>query len=349
MAYRSFWSAATRRRFCFRPRVSINFELPLPIAAWLISGFLAVALAAAILAPAACVTNPGGNTNAGIAGNSNTAAVAADSSSSPGLREPIYAKEPDQYSETISITVDPTGLEKKVQVPGLQFDFARLGNDRRAAFQLPSIGQVIYLEHSGLKYVVLPARSQYLELDQAALGVELPKLSLMTPTAVVDHLKSSGQYYKLGVEDVNGRPAIKYRFAGKLNTQTAAGTVDTDSTVYLDETTALPVRAEIVGSTPGGKGARVMLQMSNVQLNPDRAAFEVPIGFKKVTSQELRQQINSLAATMRIVALTLTQQIAPSPSPQTSGSSAPGSTPAPSPSAPGTGSTRPRGSPSLQH
>lgn len=329
--------------------------------------FPAIAVAAAVLAPGGCVNNPESNTNAGATVNSNTAATGSASASS---REPIYAKEPDQYSETITIMVEPTSLgvqdkdssqdrnarqdknakqdkkakqDKNVEVPPLQFDFARRGGDRRAAFQLPTLGQVIYLEHSGLKYIVLPARNQYIELDQATLGVELPKLSLMTPTAVVEHLKSSAQYYNLGPEDVNGRPAIKYRFAGKINSQTAAGDIDTDSTVYLDETTGLPVKAEILGSTAGGKGARVKLEMSNVQLNPDRAAFDVPIGYKKVTSQELRQQVNSLANVMRIVALSLTQQIAPAPgtstgpSPNQSISPAPGpaSTRSPSKGAPG--------------
>jgi len=84
-----------------------------------------------------------------------------------------------------------------------------------------------------------------------------------------------------------------------------------------------------VGSTPGGKGARVMLQMSNVQLKPDRSAFEVPIGYKKVTSQELRQQVNSLAATMRIVALTLTQQMTAAPSPSSSSPASPNAAPSP--------------------
>jgi hypothetical protein len=280
------------------------------------------------------------------------------------LREPIYAKEPDQYSETITINVEPnssdrqendgqgkddkqdknTKQNKKVEVPPLQFDFARRGGDRRASFQLPTLGQVIYLEHSGLKYIVLPARNQYLELDQATLGVELPRLSLMTPTAVVEHLKSSGQYYNLGPEEVNGRPAIKYRFAGKINSQTAAGDIDTDSTVYLDETTGLPVKAEILGTTTGGKGARVRLEMSNVQLNPDRAAFDVPIGYKKVTSQELRQQVNSLASTMRIVALTLTQQIAPAPGPSAGASPNPSISPVRSPPA-GKAASKASGSP----
>ena len=309
----------------------------------LLRGFPAIAVAAAALASGGCVNNPESNTNAEATVNSNTAATSAASASS---REPIYAKEPDQYSETITITVEPTSLDmqdknarqdknakqdKKVEVPPLQFDFARRGGDRRAAFQLPTLGQVIYLEHSGLKYIVLPARNQYIELDQATLGVELPKLSLMTPTAVVEHLKSSAQYYNLGPEDVNGRPAIKYRFAGKINSQTAAGDIDTDSTVYLDETTGLPVKAEILGSTAGGKGARVKLEMSNVQLNPDRAAFDVPIGYKKVTSQELRQQVNSLADTMRIVALSLTQQIAPAPGPSTRPSPNQSISPAPGP------------------
>jgi hypothetical protein len=286
----------------------------------------AIVIAWAVFAAAGCVNNTTGNENAGAGANLNAGATSADSNGSPGPREPIYTKEPDQYSETISINVEPRAEDKKIEVPQLQFDFAKLGGDRRATFQLPGLGQVIYLEHSGLKYVILAARNQYLELDQATLGVELPKLSLLTPTAVVDHLKSNAPYYKLGAENVNGRPAIKYRFAGKFNTQTAAGDVDTDSTVFLDETTGLPVRAEIVGSTAGGKGARVTLQMSNVQLNPDRAGFDVPIGYKKVTSQELRQQINSLANVMRIIALTLTQQLTSTPSQSTSPTPSPAST-----------------------
>jgi hypothetical protein len=283
------------------------------ISPWLFNWLVAIAITVLIFASAGCVNNPAGNSNTGSA-NSNAAATASDSNGSANPREPIYAKEPDQYSETISINVEPAGSDKKVEVPPLQFDFAKLGGDRRAAFQLPKIGQVIYLEHAGLKYIVLPARNQYLELDQATLGVELPKLSVLTPTAVVEHLKSNAKYYKLETEAVNGRPAVKYRFTGKLSTGTA-GPIDTDSIVYLDETTGLPVRAEIVGSTPGGAGARIMMQMINVQLNPERASFEVPIGFKKITSQEVRQQVNSLANTMRFVALTLSQQMTSAPSP----------------------------------
>jgi len=299
-----------------------------PIASWLLRCTVGIAAAAGILILAGCVTNPAGNSNSGASVNSNAAATGAEPTGSLSAREPIYAKEPDQYSETISINVEPTGAEKKTTIPPLQFDFARLGGDRRAGFELPGVGQIIYLEHSGLKYIVLPVRNQYIELDQSTLGVELPRLSLMTPTAVVEHLKSSAKYYKLGTEDVNGRPAVKYRFAGKITTATAAGDVDTDSTVYLDETTGLPVRAEIVGSRPGGAGARVTMQMNNVQLNPDRGAFEVPIGFRKVTSQELRQQVNSLAAMMRIVAVTLTQQATPGASPSASQASAQPSPPA---------------------
>jgi len=325
----------------------------------LIEFVLAIGIAAATFAPAGCVTNPPENANSAMA-NSNTAA-GADANGPASSREPIYAKEPDQYSETISINIEPAKIEQEgpdkpaVDKPAasdkssrstkpskpnkpsgsdkptglatpagsdqkneglqFQFDFARLGNDRRGSFQLRGLGQVIYLEHSGLKYIVLPGRGQYIELDQATLGLELPKLSLMTPSAVVEHLKETAHYYKLDAEDINGRPAVKYRFTGKIATNTQAGEVDTDSSVYLDETTGLPVRAEIVGHTAGGAGARVTLQMSNVQLNPDRASFEVPIGFKKVSSQELRQQVNSLADTMRIVALTLTQQFTPAPSP----------------------------------
>src|SRR5215467_7966962 len=106
------------------------------LVALLLRGFPAIAIAAATLALAGCVNNPTGNTNAADNLNSNSSAPNAAGGSS---REAIYAKEPDQYSETITITIDPTvpdqqnknaKQDKKVEISPLQFDFARRGGDR---------------------------------------------------------------------------------------------------------------------------------------------------------------------------------------------------------------------------
>jgi hypothetical protein len=43
----------------------------------------------------------------------------------------------------------------------------------------------------------------------------------------------------------------------------------------------------------------VILEVRDVQLNPNPAQFDVPAGMKKVTQQEARQQVESFASAVR--------------------------------------------------
>ncbi|MGH9765596.1 MAG: hypothetical protein ACREDR_28420, partial [Blastocatellia bacterium] len=239
----------------------------------------------------------------------------------PSKPDPILTKEPDRYSETITIDVQPPGTPQDNHIPALQFGFIRYGADRRADFQVPSIGAITYLEHSGLKYLVIPEKKVYVELDSRELATELPRLALLTPTSVVDHIKSHSRYENLGVEKVNDRPAVKYKFDSAGQT----------STFFLDETTGLPVRAEIIGGAQGA-GERIMMEMRDVQLNPEASLFDIPIGFKKVASQQMRSQVGALTDALKKITDAVAEQMgAPAtPSAQASPQASPSSSAEPS-------------------
>jgi hypothetical protein len=295
----------------------------------------------ALLTLSACVDNSGAantstNSNSGAGGASNTNGVAA--------AQPTLAPEPNSYSETITVGIQPSGRAQNTTVPPLQFSFAKMGPDKRASFQLPSLGDVIYLEHAGQRYIEFPAKNAYAQLDEQTLGFKVPNISLMSPSDVIARLKEHTQYQSLGPADMDGHPATKYKFTRSVNTNTTAGAVDTDSTVFLDQATGLPLRAEIIGNTAGGSGARIMIEARNIDLSPAASLFELPAGFRKVTGQEMKEDLRTLAATLSLITAAIQAQTNPqqyaSPSPMTAAESTPSTSSAPAASsAPGTTST----------
>jgi hypothetical protein len=204
------------------------------------------------------------------------------------------------------MTISAAGAANNRQgsVQPQEIDFARMDANRRWAVNIAPLGEIIYLEKPGLKYLVLPSRSQYVELTPEAVG--FPIGSVLTPSAMIERLKSQ-PHENLGVEITGGRTATKYRFAGAAQTGTQVGTVNADSIVYVDQETGLPLRADLFFAGAGGSNARVAIETRDIQLNPDPTLFEVPAGYNKVTAEELKQQIQSFVSFIRAIAPMLQQ------------------------------------------
>ena len=248
----------------------------------------------------ACAT---AGTNTATVSNSNAATPAP-----PPPPAPLEAREPERYSVATTITVQPTGNAPQTNIPPMQFTFARITDQRRVSFKLPDpVGEVIYLEKPPMKYLIFPARNQYVELDPNELGFQLGEL--MSPASAIQRLKEKSRYEMLGTEAINGRTAVKYRFSGAVDTHTQAGTAEANSIVYVDQETGLPLRSEIDTSSTSGAGARIVTSTDNLQLTADAAMFEVPTTMKKVTSTELKQQVQSFVGAMRAVAGYFKQQM----------------------------------------
>jgi len=245
-------------------------------------------------APTGTNANSNTNANASAGGNINGN---ANVNTNPVAGTPLNVREPEQYSATYTVSGEGEANARQGAAT-LQVDFAKRGADRRWTFNAPApIGQITYLEKAGLKYLVIPARNQYVELKPEELGVNLG--SVMSPATMIEQLKARTQYENQGTETINGRTAIKYRFSGAQDTRTQAGTVQADSFVYVDEATGLPIRSQVNASTTSGANARVVTEMRDLQLNPDPSLFEVPTTMKKVTTEELKQQVQGFVALVR--------------------------------------------------
>jgi hypothetical protein len=291
---------------------------------------LLLTLSAVVIGSSACARGPvaNANVNTNINVNANVAPSNINATNAPST---IAAREPETYKATLVFTAETEGGEKTIGIPSLAAEVARNGNDRRLSFKLPDGSDLIYLEHDGVPYGIAPARKQYAELTPEATGFQIHRL--MSPGQLVAHLDKLRDIELVGEEQHAGRTALKYRYARAAQTTTSAGEVRTESCVYVDKDTGLPLRAELSteasGNVQGVKGARLVAEMRDITTNVDPTLFEVPAGFNKVPESQVRAQVDAVANTVAAVlrALLTNMNSAPPPS-----APSPGVSPATGPS-----------------
>jgi hypothetical protein len=293
------------------------------------AGFILLAISVLAVASIACSrganVNANINTNTNVNVNANATGANVNAATAPST---IAAREPDTYKATIVFTAQTEGGDKTVGIPTLTADVARSGNDRRLSFKLPDGSDLVYLERGGVQYGIAPARKQYAELTPAATGFQLHRL--MTPGQIVAHLDRLQGIQLVGEESMGGRTALKYSYARTSQTNTSAGEVKTQSFVYVDKDTGLPLRAELFseasGNVQGVKGANVVAEMRDITTNVDPSLFEIPTGFNKVPEAQVRAQVDAVANTLLAVLRALLEQrgsAPPPPSPTVSPTASP--------------------------
>ena len=162
----------------------------------------------------------------------------AQTSTLPPLRQSLLLANRTPTERRLSL---PPKLKAgtKRSVSQLSAEVAKSGNDRRLSFKLPDGSDLVYLEKAGVQYGIAPARKQYAELTPEATGFQLQRL--MTPGQLVPYLERLRGIEFVGEEPLAGRTALKYRYARTAQTQTSAGEVKTESFVYVDKDTGLPL------------------------------------------------------------------------------------------------------------
>lgn len=291
---------------------------------------LVLAISVLVIAASGCARGPVANENVNTNINTNVNAnVAANTNINANISpSTLSAREPDSYKATIVFTAETEGGDKAIGIPTLSADVAKSGSDRRLSFKLPDGSDLIYLEHAGVQYGIAPARKQYAELTPEATGFQIHKL--MTPGQLVAYLDRLQGIEFVGEEQQAGRTALKYRYARTAQTQTSAGEVHTESFIYVDKDTGLPLRAELFseasGNVQGVKGAKIVAEMRDIQTNPDPKLFEIPEGMNKVPEAQVRAQVNAVTNTVAAVLRTLLQNMntaPPPPSPTVSPATSP--------------------------
>ena len=269
--------------------------------------------------PASNTTNTSNittNVNTSNASNANTATTTTSSSF-------IETKEPDQYSATITLKLEVTG-NQSMTTPPLSADFAKSGSNQRIAFKIGS-DQVIYLDRADKRYIILPNRKQYAELDAQSTGFDVPKV--MTPAQIVNQVKNVQGCTNAGDEQFGGRAATKYSCAAATKTGTQAGDVKAQSFVYVDKDTGLPLHSESVVTSSGNVGGestvKIVTEMSNIQASVPPTTFDEPTGMSKIDPNQVRSQVDAILKAAAIFAQNMMQNngsssSAPSPSPSAS-------------------------------
>jgi hypothetical protein len=256
------------------------------------------------------------NVNTNTNANANVATVNANTAPAPST---LAAREPDAYRGTLVFSAETEGGDKTIGIPPLSAEVAKSGADRRVAFKLPDGSDLIYLDHNGVPYAILPARKQYAELTPEATGFQIRKL--MTPGQIVSYLDRLQGIKLVGEEQQGGRTALKYQYERTSQTKTSAGEVKTESFFYIDKDTGLPLRAEMFseasGNVQGVKGATFVAEMRDISTTVDPSLFEVPAGYNKIPEAQVRQQVdaitNAIAAGLRT--LLMNMNTAPPPPP----------------------------------
>jgi hypothetical protein len=291
---------------------------------------LVLVISAMLVTVAGCARGPVAETNVNMNVNTNTNAnvtpVNANSAVAPST---MAAREPDAYRATLVFSAETEGGEKTIGLPTLSAEVAKNGADRRLSFKLPDGSDLIYLEHNGVHYAIAPGRKQYAELTPEATGFQLHKL--MTPGQLVSYLDRLQGIQFVGEEQLTGRTALKYRYARTDQTKTSAGEVRTESFIFIDKDTGLPLRAELFseasGNVQGARGATVVAEMRDISTNVTPDLFEVPSGLNKVSEQQVRQQINAITNAVAAVLRTLLTNMNTTPPPSPTATVSPAASP----------------------
>ncbi len=261
------------------------------------------------------------NTNVNVSTNGNTVSVGNVSTTVTTNTSIIESKEPEQYQATVMLKFETSG-DKKVATQPIKAEVARNGADRRMEFAMPNGEKLVYLEQGGKQLLVMPQRKQYAELTKEALGFEIR--SLMMPDQIVKRLNNFKGIERVGEEKIDGRDAIKYRFAATTDTKSQAGQVETESFIFVDKETGLPLRTftntESQGNVQGIKGASLVTEINNIRTTAEPTLFAEPTDFAKVPPEQIRQQVDlffsaATAIVTQMLKSAQTQQNAPTASP----------------------------------
>lgn len=282
----------------------------------------ALLVAAAALSSAGCQSSE--NTNASANSNSSNSnanstvningsnANMTNSTITTNTGQTIEASEPDKYSATVTIAASTAGQQRASGQAEVKV--ARNGADRRYAVdtKLPGVGELIYLEKGDKHYVIMPARKQYAELTQEMTGVNMDMVRAMTPGQIVAFVTRQQGVQLVGEETLNTRPVIKYRAAGRAQTQSSAGQVQGESFIYVDKETKLPLRVEgfsaASGNVQGVSGGNLVAEMKDLKTDVDPTQFELPQGFKQITPEEVKQQMAQLTQLLQAAMSFVNQQ-----------------------------------------
>jgi hypothetical protein len=92
---------------------------------------------------------------------------------------------------------------------------------------------------------------------------------------------------------------VKYKVAGRTQTQSTAGQVQGETYIYVDKDTGLPLRVEGFGTSTGNvqgvSGGNLVAEMQDLKTDVDPSQFELPQGYSQITPEQVKQYAAQMA------------------------------------------------------
>lgn len=195
---------------------------------------------------------------------------------------PFQTKEPQRYRAMRTITITTPNGETVVTKTWVARDGERRRNESETASK-----RVIYLDLPDGRFVLLPDEKVYADVagDPSLSSNNDEDQSEISSERLLHSDSSTSSYQKLGNEQIAGRNSQKYRVV--VNSSDAANVSQSETLIWIDEALNMPIRSE----TSSTDGARVTMELSEIALEVDDAAFRVPEDYEKIAFSELRKRL----------------------------------------------------------
>lgn len=191
---------------------------------------------------------------------------------------PFKTREPDRYRATRVTTMQAADGESIVTKTLIARDGVRRRQEtetetqRRAYLELPEGRFVLLIEEK--LYADLGSDPETFSPDEAISAEWLLHAGSGTTS-----------YQKVGVEAVGGRQAEKYRIV--VNGAGAESVNSSETLLWIDEALQMPIRSE----TTSTAGSKITTQLTDISLDVDNRAFQIPDDYRKVTMAELSKRL----------------------------------------------------------
>ncbi len=207
----------------------------------------------------------------------------------PG-QPPFATKEPDKYSAKIvfAFRYDEAASNFVEQT----YFVARDGSNRRLDFEAGD-KQISSIQRADGKQILLLSKQKvWVELNAAPDKNDLKMLTNQPDDFSLTHFLSAkpvgATFSAVGKEEVLNRQTTKYQL--DFGPVTTAENIRTETFVWADESLGLPIRTEIDAIENGAPtGAQNIVELREIKTEVEPQIFDVPAGFRKITTQEARQ------------------------------------------------------------
>jgi hypothetical protein len=146
--------------------------------------------------------------------------------------------------------------------------------------------RVIYLELPEGRFTVLPDDKVYAASTEYAPADSDTAADEDSPDLLLHKDPISTTYQSLGNETIAGRPTAKYRVV--VNNSAAENVRPNETLMWIDGALKMTIKTE----TKSPDGTRVVMELTDLALDPDKQLFQIPADCKKTVFTELQKQLN---------------------------------------------------------